>query len=124
MARQKSDDTKTTRISWKGSYNHFLTESEKKAIKKLPMGWEDHFGRLDELVGLGYKVSFNEEREGRFRVVTVYANDPEHVNAGWSLSQFHNDTRVGLAAVWFIVTQVYDSGQWPDEKQLDMAYDW
>lgn len=121
---QDADESKTIKVKWLGSFNYFLTEVEKKAIKQLDFGWESHFQRLHELTGNGYKVSFTEEKKGRFYAVTAYANQPDHVNAGWSLTQFHGDTKVALAALWYIVAEVHNWESWPAEKQLDFPYNW
>lgn len=113
-----------SKVKWQGSYNYTLTESEKKAVKKLGDEPKLVWARLHELTDLGYKVSFQEDRLGRYRMATAYAAAAEHDNAGWSMSMFHQDIVVCLNALWWVIVERFDCGPWPDEKQIDMRFDW
>lgn len=116
------DDDK--KIVWKGSFNYFLTDSDKAAIRDMAYDEKSMFGYLRELVGLGYKISFNEEKNGRFFIATAYAASASNQNAGWSLSMFHSDVLVCLASLWHVICTVFDKDVWPVEKQLDFQYTW
>lgn len=113
-----------SKARWRGSFNYTLTEAEKKAVKKLGDEPKLVWARLHELTDLGYKVSFQEDSRGRYKMATAYAFPAEHDNAGWSMSMFHQDVVVCLNALWFVIVEVFDRGVWPDEKQLDMRFDW
>lgn len=130
MATKKAQPSKNgsndseEKVTWKGSFNHFLTESDKSAIRDMNFTPDSVFGYLREIIGLGYKVSFNEEKNGRFFIATAYAGSAGHCNAGWSLSMFHSDVLIALASLHHVIVTVYDKDEWPADKQLDFQYTW
>jgi len=125
----KKQSTKTVpdddkKVVWKGSFNHWLTDADKAAIRDYNMAYDAVFGYMRELIGLGYKISFNEEKNGRFFIATAYASDPSNVNAGWSLSMFHSDAIIAMVSLHHVIVTVYDKGEWPADKQIDAQYAW
>jgi hypothetical protein len=125
----KKQTSKTTspndeKVVWKGSFNHWLTDADKVAIRDYNMLPDAVFGYMREIIGLGYKISFNEEKNGRFFIATAYASDPTNVNAGWSMSMFHSDVLIAMISLHHVIVTVYDKGEWPADKQLDFQYTW
>lgn len=123
MARSKSSGTGTKKNTWKGFFNHHLSDEEKKGIKKMLSGKDcgDTSSYIAELAAGGYKtsLSYNESNDSYIASVTGRENSE---NAGYTFSVNHTDARTALFAVWFVVSQVYLYGEWNLEE--DKTVNW
>ena len=112
------------KVEWLGSYNHYLTTTEKTAIKKLETDDKNVLERMIALVDMGYKVSMAMESQERYYIVTAFANSKGHPNAGYSLSLRHDHLRIACNALWFVISDVYDGSQWANLGQSELGFNW
>lgn len=122
MASKKTG--KQTKKSWQGFFNVNLDTGQKEAIKKLPLGSVKTQERLEELAENGYKISVTWAVDKSAFFVSVTGTHRNPHNEGWTMSQAHSEFNVAVACVWFVVSQMYDFGQWPVDSQEDGEYDW
>ena len=112
------------RVEWLGSYNYYLTESDKKGIKEMQIKPGDVLGRLQELVDAGYKVSMTLDTKERFYTVTAFASQVSSPNAGYSMSLRHSDSLVAVNALWHVVATVMGWEQWENLGQDELPFNW
>lgn len=124
MAVKKDVKKSNGRIEWLGSYNYYLTTTDKAGIKKLSIHEKDVLLRLAELVDHGYKVSMTQDTLERFYTLTAFANQPGSPNAGYSMSLRHSDFQVAANALWFVVATVMGWERWDNLGQDELPFNW
>lgn len=120
MAKQKNSSNGN---SWKGFYNFYLDEGQKNGIKKLALGGQATFNRINELVDNNYKFGLSYSIDSKAYFATVTGRGKGHPNEGYSLTQGHADPAVAIAAVWLVVSEVHGWDSWPVNAEKD-EWDW
>lgn len=120
----KSKGSGRSQNGFKGFYNHYLEEEHKAAIKKLPMGLGVSVERMEQLLELGYKVTFSYSPDDKAYFCSVTGKKTAGVNVGWVLTQAHAELLVSLACVWFLVVEHYDCDEWPTQSEVSERYNW
>lgn len=114
MARRQD----SRKSEWLGFFNYYLSEEEKVSIRTLVDSKKkpDSSDILNSLAKQNYKVTFslNETNGSYVCSVTGKVGNP---NRGYTLAVTHVDLIVALYAIWFVVVEVYQEGEWPVEQE-------
>lgn len=123
MARKGSTDASKKKFTWRGFYNHSLTDAEKSAIKAMLTG-KDKFSlesAIVELANSGYKISYAYNHTNDSITASATGNDRSK-NSGYTLTIAHSDVRTATFAVYLVISEVYAWNEWPTEQGDDI--DW
>jgi len=114
---------KSDKGTWNGFYSYYLSEEERAGIRilldgKKPPSIENC---INELVLNNYKLSitFNEANSTFICSATGKAGS---LNRGYTYSLNHVELTTAIVAVWFVVGEILQWGEWDVES--DKAPDW
>jgi len=121
MSRRKAAvKDEAVKQGWQGYFNYTLTAVDKAAIKPLADDDERIRPALQELLELGYRVSFGVSEKDGVCTVTATGNSETCPNKGYSLSMRHISHERALVALWFVICTRYEGGSWAvDDTALD-----
>ena len=127
MARKKAakqDGSTLTRAKWVGFCNVYLSNEEKKQIKKEEFSPEWYFEFIQGLADAGYKVSVTYSELGKFYSASVTGQYQERPNAGVCMSLKHSDLSVALTALWWCLQQAGLNEDWNVTYGVTDSNDW
>ena len=124
-AKKTSSSQKTNKNgSFNGFFNPNITNEIKKAVLALPLYEAAFNSYISELVDMGFKLSFREDKSGTHYTVTAFDLRENSNSKGYVLSVKHSGINTAVGLIWYLIVEVYGGDGWQPWIGGDVDLDW
>lgn len=105
-------------------HNFYLTESDKKQIKKEKFNEERSFQFIRDLCDGDYRVGISYDDHNSCYIVSATGRGEVNPNSGYTTTARHSDVLTAITSLWYQIDVLAGGGQWVMKGNAPSPFDW